>query len=248
MVRFGLGMRALRRRRRWTQQRLASSAGISASVISRIERGRADRVTVRTLIRVVAALDARIDVRLFWHGEALDRLTDARHADLVERTIAMLIAEAWVATAEVTFDIRGQRGSIDVLAFHPGTAALLVIEVKSVVPDMQAMLSARDRKTRLASEIARMRGWSATTRRHSSSFKMIERRSVASKRTPRRFEPPFQPEPPKCGGGSRSRPARSAGSYFCHLSPRCKVVSACRAPGRPLERERTRALGWIVGT
>jgi hypothetical protein len=34
-----------------------------------------------------------------------------------------------------------------------------VIEVKSIVPDIQAMLAALDRKTRLAIEIARGRGW-----------------------------------------------------------------------------------------
>ena len=161
VVRFGLGVRALRRRRRWTQQRLASAVGVSPSAISRMERGRADRVTVRTLIRVAGALDARVDVRLLWHGEGLDRLTDARHADLVERAIAILEASRWEAVAEVTFDLRGQRGSIDVLGFHPGTGVLLVVEVKSVVPDMQAMLAGLDRKTRLGPEIAHPRGWTA---------------------------------------------------------------------------------------
>jgi hypothetical protein len=36
---------------------------------------------------------------------------------------------------------------------------LLVIEVKSVVPDLQAMLGAIDRKARIATEVARQRGW-----------------------------------------------------------------------------------------
>jgi hypothetical protein len=40
---------------------------------------------------------------------------------------------------------------------------LLVIEVKSVVPDMQAMLHGIDRKGRLAREIARDRGWVASS-------------------------------------------------------------------------------------
>ena len=41
--------------------------------------------------------------------------------------------------------------------------SLLVIEVKSVVPDLQAMLVTLDRKGRLAREIARDRGWQART-------------------------------------------------------------------------------------
>ncbi len=46
--------------------------------------------------------------------------------------------------------------------FHPETGSLLVIEVKSVVPDMQAMLHGIDRKGRLALDIARERGWRVT--------------------------------------------------------------------------------------
>ena len=61
------------------------------------------------------------------------------------------------------FNIRGERGSIDILAFHRATGSLLVIEVKSVVPDLQAMLSGLDRKSRLAPEIARERGWPVKT-------------------------------------------------------------------------------------
>lgn len=64
---------------------------------------------------------------------------------------------------EVSFNLRGERGSIDILAIHPPTGALLVVEVKSVVPDMQAMLASLDRKGRLGGEIARLRGWRATS-------------------------------------------------------------------------------------
>lgn len=161
VIRFGLGMRALRRRRRLTQDELARRAGVSRSVIGRTERGRADRVAVHTLIRVAAVLGARVDLRLLWQGEGLDRLLDAGHARLVELVVSLLEANGWVAAAEVTFSIRGERGSIDVLAFHPSTTSLLVVEVKSVVPDLQAMLVTLDRKWRLGREVARERGWDA---------------------------------------------------------------------------------------
>lgn len=59
----------------------------------------------------------------------------------------------------MSFNIDGERGSIDVLAFHPATGALLVVEVKSVVPDIGGMLMTLDRKVRLAAELARQRGW-----------------------------------------------------------------------------------------
>jgi hypothetical protein len=64
---------------------------------------------------------------------------------------------------EVTFNIRGERGSIDILAFHAGTGVILVVEVKSVVPDLQATVFTLDRKSRLAVEIARARGWRAVS-------------------------------------------------------------------------------------
>jgi transcriptional regulator with XRE-family HTH domain len=163
VIRYGLGMRALRLRRRLTQAQLAERAKVSRSVVYRIERGRADRVTVHTLIRVGAALDARVDVRLLWHGEGLDRLLDAQHAGLVERLIGLLATNGWSSAAEVTFNLRGERGSIDALAFHPRSRSLLVAEVKSVVPDLQAMLVALDRKGRLGSDIARERGWVASS-------------------------------------------------------------------------------------
>ncbi len=52
VVRFGLGVRALRRRRGMTQSQVAMRAGCSRAVIWRIERGNADRVAVRTLVEV----------------------------------------------------------------------------------------------------------------------------------------------------------------------------------------------------
>ncbi len=160
-VRFGLSLRALRRRRGWTQARLAEAAGISQTAISRIERGRGDRLTVRTLALVLAALGARVSVRVMSHGEDVDRLLDAGHAEIVERVSRILRRRGWEVAPEVTFNVYGERGSIDILATHRQTGALLVVEVKSTVPDVQATLAGIDRKTRLAKSVARERGWPA---------------------------------------------------------------------------------------
>ena len=161
-VRFGLSVRALRRRRGWRQVDLAGRAGVSRTAVSRIERRRADRLTIRMIGNLADALDARLDCRLSWNGEALDRLLDEAHAALVETAVRWLTPLGWEVATEVSFSIRGERGSIDILAFHPATATLLVVEVKSVVPDLQATFVTLDRKTRLASEIARGRGWQPT--------------------------------------------------------------------------------------
>ena len=163
VIRFGLGIRALRRRRGWTQLRLALESGVSRSAIQRMERGQADAIQPRVLIKVTAALGAAISVRILWQGEAFDRLLDADHAALVEATIELLREYGWEIATEVSYNLDRERGSIDILAFHAGTGTLVVIEVKSVVPDLQATLHGIDRKARLAPRIARERGWLVRT-------------------------------------------------------------------------------------
>jgi transcriptional regulator with XRE-family HTH domain len=162
-VRIGLSLRALRRRRGWTQTELGARASVSQSAVSRAERGEAAELTVRTLVRIATALGGRVSLHVLFQGEALDRLLDAAHAGLVDEVVGLLRASGWDVVPEATFSVYGERGSIDVLAFHPVTNSLLVVEVKSVVPDMQSMLASVDRKVRLAPAIARERGWSPRT-------------------------------------------------------------------------------------
>jgi len=135
---------------------------VSRSVVSRIERGLGDRVLPVDLERVAAPLGARVSVRLDWRGEDFDRLLDGEHAALVEVVVRLLTSAGWETAAEATFSVYGERGSIDVFAFHRATSTALVVEVKTVVPDMGSMLIALDRKRRLAPRIATERGWQAS--------------------------------------------------------------------------------------
>jgi transcriptional regulator with XRE-family HTH domain len=162
VTRFGLGIRAVRRKRGMTQAQLAAKAKVSQSAVSRAERDPLT-LTVRVLWRVADALGARASLRLSWQGEDLDRLLDAAHAGLVEEVIRLLLAAGWEAHPEVTFNEFGERGSIDILAFHPSFGALLIVEVKSTVPDMQATLAGIDRKVRVAPKLATGRGWPVRT-------------------------------------------------------------------------------------
>jgi transcriptional regulator with XRE-family HTH domain len=162
-TRVGADVRLLRRRKGWSQARLAVEATVSRWVVSQIECGRGDRLPTRTLQRVVDALGGYLLVRILFHGEAMDRLRDARHARLVELLVAMLSTLGWVVETEVSFNHFGYRGSIDILAFHPAFGALLVIEIKTVVPDVGGMLMTLDKKARVAGQLARARGWEAAT-------------------------------------------------------------------------------------
>jgi transcriptional regulator with XRE-family HTH domain len=140
-VRFGRQIRALRRRRGWRQVDLSLAADMSRASLSRIERGHADQTTLAALDAVARALSARLEVGLSWNWEGLDRLLDAYHAAIVEVVARELRALEWDVAVEVTFNIRGERGSIDILAFHPATGVILVVEVKSVVPTSRRLSS-----------------------------------------------------------------------------------------------------------
>jgi transcriptional regulator with XRE-family HTH domain len=156
-VRFGLQVRALRRRRGWRQQDLAAAVGLSRGVVAGIEQGRGDRVTVAALERVANGLGARVVCRLEWHGENLERLLDADHARLVERIVQHLTMLGWTCATETSFNIFGERGSIDVMGYHLDQRILLVVEAKTRIPHVGGMLMTLDRKTRLAPSIARDR-------------------------------------------------------------------------------------------
>lgn len=160
-MRIGRAYRALRIRKRWRQQDLAEIVGVLRQLIAKVESGRIDDLQLGTLCRIGEGLGASVDVGVRWHGEGLDRLLDAAHAGLVDVVVERLQRMGWQTIVEASFSIRDERGSIDVLAFHPPTRMLLVVEVKSVVPATQATLHTIDRYVRLAPEIARRRGWTA---------------------------------------------------------------------------------------
>jgi len=159
---IGVGrvIRALRIRAGWRQRDLAAAARVSQPVVSRIERGRLEHVSLPALRRVCDALDVRLDLTPRWRGGELDRLLGARHSamhEVMARRFAAL--HGWEAVPEVTFSLWGERGSIDVLGWHAATRTLLVTELKTEIVDVQELLGTLDRKCRLAREIARDRGW-----------------------------------------------------------------------------------------
>jgi transcriptional regulator with XRE-family HTH domain len=158
--RLGAALRALRRRRNWRQVDLAIAAGVSQALISKLERGEIGDATVDTLRAVMAAVDATLSIDVRWRGAAVDRLLDERHARILGVTIAYLAPRGWVTEVEVSYSVYGERGSIDILAWHDRSRVLLVIEVKSELVSVEATLRKLDEKLRHAGAIARDRfGW-----------------------------------------------------------------------------------------
>jgi transcriptional regulator with XRE-family HTH domain len=158
-LRVGRAIRAVRRQYRWTQAEVAARASVSPSSVSRIETGTFRHMPLAAVLSVAAVLEVHLDLVPRWRGEALDRLLDAAHAALVDDLVNRYRRSGWEVAVEVSFAINGERGAVDLLAFHPAASIVAVNEVKSVVPDAQATIHAHDRKTRLARQIALERDW-----------------------------------------------------------------------------------------
>jgi DNA-binding XRE family transcriptional regulator len=237
--RLGDSIRTLRRRRGWRQRDLASAARVSDSTVSRIERGMLRQFSWETVVRVADALEMRIDLVPRWRGGELTRLLNARHSALHESVARSLVGVGgWILSPEVSFSVYGERGIIDILAWHPATGTLLVIELKTEIVDIQEMVGTLDRKRRLAPGIARTRGWSP----RSTGIWLIvadsstDRRRVAAHRTMLRAAFPVD------GRQMRTWLRQPTGAVSClsfwsDLQPQTarRFVRAC-SPGRPARR------------
>jgi transcriptional regulator with XRE-family HTH domain len=160
--RTGAAIRLVRMRRRWRQSDVAAASGVSSSTVSRIERGHVGSLSIDTVAAVAASLDIRLDLLPRWRSGDLDRLLNARHAALHE-SVARSFRELreWVVRPEVSFAVYGERGVIDLLAWHSTRRALLVIELKTDIVDVNDLLGTVDRKRRLARKVAAELGWQA---------------------------------------------------------------------------------------
>jgi transcriptional regulator with XRE-family HTH domain len=148
-VRVGRILRALRRRRGWTQKELGRRANVSQQAISLIERGHGARLSGQTVRQVFAALDARWEPTVSWRGGDLDRLVDAEHARLVGEISRRLVGAGWEVAVEVTYSDFGDRGSVDVLGARRDEFAMVVVEVKSELTVIEATLRKLDEKVRI---------------------------------------------------------------------------------------------------
>lgn len=164
-LRFGTVVRMARVKRRWRQDDLASRAGVSRATVWRVERGRLDELTVAAIRKICAELEIRVALEPRSRGADLDRAINARHSALHEAVARAIRRDFpdWVLAPEVSFSIWGERGVIDLLLWHPGRRALLIIEFKTEIVDTGNLLETMDRRRRLAVAIANDRGWEPAT-------------------------------------------------------------------------------------
>jgi transcriptional regulator with XRE-family HTH domain len=144
----------------WSQAELARRAGVSQSLVSAVETGRFGSLTFQTAVRLLEAMGARLTVavdRPYLGERGMQR--DAAHARCVGHVERRLAAAGWKVAREVEVGGNRSRGWIDVLAFHPSTGLVLVIEVKTELHDLGQIERTLGWYEREAWAAARRRGW-----------------------------------------------------------------------------------------
>ncbi len=158
--RAGWLIRRIRQHLRLRQVDLGIKSGVSQQRISAIELGNLGEVPLRTIRAVVEPMGGSVELLIRWKGGDLDRLADEGHAAVVGAVARWLAAEGWQVIPEVSYSVYGERGSIDIVAWHADTRTLLVIEVKTELTSVEATLRKHDEKVRLAGKVVQERfGW-----------------------------------------------------------------------------------------
>jgi transcriptional regulator with XRE-family HTH domain len=162
-AKLGAAIRAVRIRSKTTQAEVAKAAGVRRYDVSRAEQGKLNHLPVGALRAIAAAVGMWIDLAPNWRGANLDRLINGAHVALQEAVLRYLNGvDGWIALPEVSFSIDGERGVIDVLAWHAGTRTLLIIELKTLLVDPADLAKTMGRRRRLARAIAATQGWAPT--------------------------------------------------------------------------------------
>jgi transcriptional regulator with XRE-family HTH domain len=144
---------------RWPQRRLARESGCSQTTIARIERAAKPELSLHQATKVLRALG--IEPLLQLNPPRVDSgpVRDRSHARIVGAVVRRLRRAGFLVATEVEIGGTRWRGFIDVLAMHPGSRLLLVIEVKSVIDDIGRTDRQLGAYVESAWPAARLRGW-----------------------------------------------------------------------------------------
>jgi transcriptional regulator with XRE-family HTH domain len=159
-VKIGNTFRAIRVEMRLRQSDVAVRARVSQQTVSDLECGRFGGLSLDTYCGIAEAIDADVPLAPRWRGPKLDRILDRRHALLQNQAAELLTTLGWEVRSEFSFNRYGDRGSVDILAWHPDCRALLIVEIKTEITDLQETLRVLDMKRRVVPIVSRLDcGW-----------------------------------------------------------------------------------------
>jgi transcriptional regulator with XRE-family HTH domain len=139
-------VRAARRRRRWSCDRLADEAGVSRTLVYLVERG--EPTTLETYARLGAALGLRVELT-FGDPRAKDRPARAQdpvHAAIVEMLAARYAAQGRIVAVDDPFQHYQFAGRADLAVVDPAGPDLLHHEVKTAIPNVGELAGAWNTK------------------------------------------------------------------------------------------------------
>lgn len=152
--------RAVRLRVRKRQQDVADEARVSRQVVSRIECAHLAQVSPAALRAVASALGIHLELTARWRGGDLDRMLNRRHAAIHEAALEIFAGHpGWQVVSEVSFNVWGERGIVDLVGWNEEHRALALGELKSEFVDPGELVGSMDRRQRLAAAIVESRGW-----------------------------------------------------------------------------------------
>lgn len=157
---IGAGIRSIRHAVGWTQKELGARVGQTQGWVSRVENGRIEDLTFSAADRLLAALGARLVATIDapFLGDRR-RQREPAHSRMSAYVAARLERSGWRVVTEVEIGGDRSRGWIDLLAYHPSTGILLVIELKTEIHDLSAIQRSLGWYEREAWTAARRLGW-----------------------------------------------------------------------------------------
>jgi transcriptional regulator with XRE-family HTH domain len=165
LQRLGASVRAVRTTLGLSQRAFGERIGRSQAYVSLMERG-----MIRALSIVEADLICRhLGATLVLGVEApvligRPRQRDAAHARCVAYVARRLRADGWLVQREVQIGSPSRPGWIDIVAFHPISMVLLIIEVKTELTDFGGLERQLGWYVREAPRAAAQFGWRAKAR------------------------------------------------------------------------------------
>jgi transcriptional regulator with XRE-family HTH domain len=158
--RFGASVQAVRVALGLSQRSLATRIGRSQVYVSLVERGRVAGLSITDAESICRALGATlvlgIDAPVLIAGP---RQRDAAHARCVAYVTRRLTRDGWIVRREVQIGSPTRPGWIDLLAFHPESRVLMVIEVKTELIDLGGLERQLGWYSREARRAGKALGW-----------------------------------------------------------------------------------------
>ena len=134
---------ATRKRRRWTQDRLADAVGVSQTEISHLERGYGARTSIETWVAIGIALDRPIAIG--FGRDVVEPLSDAGHLAAQELLLRLAVGGGWSGRFEAPSDPRDPRHATDVVLTR-ATGEHVLVEIWNRLDDLGAAIRSSDRK------------------------------------------------------------------------------------------------------